>query len=83
MSEAPLIDSFAEIEDFRCARNTLYSIKEILLLAICGAIGGADDFVALEELGESKLNWPRGFLSFEPGIPSHSCVLGGERVVCR
>ena len=49
MSEAPLIDSFAEIEDTRCARNTLYPIDEILLLAICGAISGADDFVALEE----------------------------------
>ena len=49
MSEAPLIDSFAEIEDSRCARNTLYPIEEILLLAICGAISGADDFVALEE----------------------------------
>ena len=44
MSEAILIDSFAEIE-------------EIVLLAVCGAISGADDFVALEEFGESKLDW--------------------------
>jgi hypothetical protein len=49
MIESPLIDSFAEIEDSRCARNTLYPIEEIMLLAICGAISGADDFVALEE----------------------------------
>jgi hypothetical protein len=49
MIESPLIDSFAEIEDSRCARNTLYPIEEIMLLAICGAISGADDFIALEE----------------------------------
>ena len=47
MSKAPLVDSFAEIEDSRCSRNTLYPIEEIVLLAICGAISGADDFVAL------------------------------------
>lgn len=74
MSEAPLIDSFAEIEDSRCARNTLYPIEEILLLAICGAISGANDFVALEEFGESKLDWLQGFLPFERGIPSHDTL---------
>ena len=75
MSEAPLIDSFAEIEDSRCARNTLYPIEEILLLAICGAISGADDFVALEEFGESKLDWLRGLLPFERGIPFPSTIV--------
>ena len=74
MSEAPLIDSFAEIEDSRCARNTLYPIEEILLLSICGAISGADDFVALEEFGESKLDWLRGFLPFKRGVPSHDTL---------
>jgi len=69
MSEAPLIDSFAEIEDSRCSRNTLYPIEEILLLVICGAISGADDFVAIAEFGESKLGWLRGLFPFENGIP--------------
>ena len=74
MSEAPLIDSFAEIEDSRCSRNTLYPIEEILLLVICGAISGADDFVAIAEFGESKLGWLRGLLPFENGIPSHDTL---------
>jgi hypothetical protein len=74
MIESPLIDSFAEIEDSRWARNTLYPIEEILLLAVCGAISGADDFVALKEFGESKLNWLRGFLPYERGIPSHDTI---------
>ncbi len=40
MSEVPLVDSVAEIEDSRCSRNTLYPIEEIVLLAICGVISG-------------------------------------------
>jgi predicted transposase YbfD/YdcC len=79
MSEATLIDSFAEIgfaeiEDGRSARNTLYPIEEIILLAICGAISGADDFVALEAFGQSKIDWLRGFLPYERGIPSHDTL---------
>jgi predicted transposase YbfD/YdcC len=74
MPEAPLIDSFAEIEDPRHPRNTLYPIEEILLLAICGAISGADDFVSIAEFGEAKLDWLRGLLPFKHGIPSHDTL---------
>jgi len=60
MSEAPLIDSFAEIEDSRCSRNTLYPIEEILLLVICGAISGADDVLVrdISPTGSSS-GWDR------------------------
>ncbi|MCS4185020.1 ISAs1 family transposase [Salinibacter ruber] len=74
MTEAPLIDSFAEIEDPRHPRNTLYPIEEILLLAICGAISGADDFVSIAEFGEAKIGWLRGLLPFEHGVPSHDTL---------
>jgi hypothetical protein len=63
MPEASLVDSFAEIEDPRHPRNTLYPIEE-MLLAICGAISRADDFVAIAEVGASKLGWLRGLLLF-------------------
>jgi hypothetical protein len=74
MPEAPLIDGFAELEDPRHPRNTLFPIKEILLLAICGAISGADDFVSLAEFGQSKLGWLQGLLPFEHGVPSHDTL---------
>mgnify|MGYP006283749061 FL=1 len=74
MPEAPLIDSFAEIEDPRHSRNTLYPIEEVLLLAICGAISGANDFVSIAEFGEAKLGWLRGLLPFERGVPSHDTL---------
>jgi predicted transposase YbfD/YdcC len=74
MPEAPLVDSFAEIEDPRHPRNTLYPIEEILLLAICGTISGADDFVSIAEFGEAKLGWLRGLLPFDHGVPSHDTL---------
>ena len=74
MPEASLIDSFAEIEDPRHPRNTLYPIEEILLLAICGATSGADDFVSIAEFGEAKLGWLRRLLPFEYGVPSHDTL---------
>lgn len=74
MSGASLIDSFAEIEDPRCSRNTLYPIEEVLTLAICGTISGANDFVSIAEFGEAKLGWLRGLLPFEHGVPSHDTL---------
>jgi predicted transposase YbfD/YdcC len=74
MPESSLIDRFAEIEDPRHPRNTLYPMEEILLLAICGAISGADDFVSIAEFGEAKLGWLRGLLPFEHGVPSHDTL---------
>jgi predicted transposase YbfD/YdcC len=74
MPEAPLIDSFAELEDPRHPRNTLYPIEEILLLAICGAISGANDFVSIAEFGQSKIGWLRGLLPFDHGVPSHDTL---------
>lgn len=74
MSEVPLIDHFAQIEDPRRSRNTLYPIEELLLLAICAVLSGADTFVAIEAFGHAKLGWLRGLLPFERGIPSHDTI---------
>jgi predicted transposase YbfD/YdcC len=74
MPEVPLIDHFAQIEDPRRSRNTLYPIEEILLLAICAVLSGADTFVAIEAFGRAKLGWLRGLLPYERGIPSHDTI---------
>lgn len=74
MTEAPLVDSFSEIEDPRHPRNTLYPLEEILLLVICGVLSGADDFVSIAEFGEAKLSWLRGLLPFERGVPAHDTL---------
>jgi hypothetical protein len=49
-------------------------MEEILLLAICGAFSGADDFVSIAEFGEVKFGWLRGPLPFECGMPLHDTL---------
>ena len=77
---APLADSFEELDDPR--DGEAYPLGEIVVLVVCATISGADTFVAVKdvavkEFGDSRLDWLRGLLPFEDGIPSHSCVQPG------
>ena len=44
---------------------------DILVIAICGAVCGATNWVEIEEFGKAKLNWFSTFLNLKHGIPSH------------
>ena len=46
-------------------------LLDILTIAICGVICGADDWVAIEEFGRAKEEWVRTFLPLPNSIPSH------------
>jgi predicted transposase YbfD/YdcC len=62
---------FADLEDPRIERTKLHDLLDILVIAICAIICGADDWVAVQEFGEAKEDWFRGFLELRNGIPSH------------
>ena len=64
--------AFAQLIDPRRPGRTLaFSLGEIITIALCAAIGGANDWVAVETFGKAKLAWFQRFLSLEQGIPSH------------
>jgi len=44
---------------------------DILIIAVCAALCGADSWVAVETVGKAKETWFREFLKLENGIPSH------------
>jgi predicted transposase YbfD/YdcC len=46
-------------------------LSNILTIAICGAICGADNWVDIEMFGNAKYEWLSGFLDLRHGIPSH------------
>lgn len=69
---APLADSFEELDDPRDGET--YPLGEIVVLVVCATISGADTFVAVKEFGDSRLDWLRGLLPFEDGIPSHDTL---------
>jgi predicted transposase YbfD/YdcC len=62
---------FANLEDPRVERTKRHKLLDILVIAICAVVCGADDWVAIQEFGEAKLDWFKEFLDLPNGIPSH------------
>ncbi len=75
MPPSPLVSYatyFAEIEDPRVERIRRHELLDIIVIAICAVISGADDWVDVEAWGNAKLDWlRRQGLALPHGIPSH------------
>ena len=74
MGERPtpsITSYFASLEDPRSDHTRRHKLIDIMTIAICGVICGADSWVDLEIFGNSKEGWLKGFLELPNGIPSH------------
>ena len=74
MAQAPkatVLDHFAQLDDPRVERTRRHKLVDILAIAICATICGADSWVHIELFGKSKLTWFQTFLELPHGIPSH------------
>src|SRR5215203_4040269 len=74
MSELPrtsIGEHFAALTDPRRDHLKAHRLVDILTIALCGVICGADDWVAIEAFGQEKIGWLRTFLALSGGIPSH------------
>lgn len=67
---ARIQDHFQSLPDPRRAR-VVYPLINVVMIAVCAVIGGADDFVAIAEFGRLKKKWFAKFLDLTAGIPSH------------
>ena len=61
---------FASLSDPRRGKVT-YPLINILTIALCATIAGADDFVAIADWARQKRDWLGQFLDLSNGIPSH------------
>ncbi len=66
-----LVEHFSDLEDPRIDRTKRHGLIDILVIAICAIICGADSWVAVELFGKAKIGWLRTFLELPNGIPSH------------
>lgn len=64
-------EHFNHLEDPRMDRTKHHQLLDIIAIAICGVICGADNWVDLELFGRSKEEWLKRFLVLPNGIPSH------------
>lgn len=65
---------FADLPDPRCNNGQLrHELVDILAIALCAVLCGAEGFVEIEEFGHAKQHWlqERVGLSLPHGIPSH------------
>ena len=62
---------FGELQDPRTGNAKAHIFLEILIIAICAVICGADGWSDVELFGKNKKDWLKTFLRLPKGIPSH------------
>ena len=67
---ARLAEHVADIQDPRRGKVT-HPLLNLISIAVCAVICGADDFVAIAQFGRLKKDWFAQFLDLSQGIPSH------------
>lgn len=74
MQEKPhnkIAEHFGSVQDPRIERSKEHKLIDIISIAICAVICGAEGWVDIENFGKSKEAWLKTFLELPNGIPSH------------
>jgi len=62
---------FATLPDPRVERTKRHGLLDLVTIAVCAVVCGADSWVAVEQFGQRKEAFLRRFLALPHGIPSH------------
>ena len=68
---ANIITHFSELSDPRLEHKKYHKLLDIVVIAICAVVCGANHWTNVETFGRSKFNWLQSFLELPAGIPSH------------
>jgi predicted transposase YbfD/YdcC len=66
-----LEEHFSGVSDPRIDRTKDHLLIDIISIAICAIISGAEGWVDIENYGKNKFDWLQTFLELPNGIPSH------------
>ena len=66
-----LQDHLARLDDPRTGNAIRHPFLDVMLIAVCAAVSGADSWTEVETYGEAKQDFLEGFLELPNGIPSH------------
>lgn len=66
-----LVDVWVGVRDPRQAKKVEHELVDLLVVAVCAVLSGADTFVEIEAWAKEKLDWLRKYLRLEHGIPCH------------
>jgi hypothetical protein len=62
---------FSDLPDPRSRGGQRHNLTDVLTIAICAVICGADGWTEVQHFGRAKEKWFRTFLALPHGIPSH------------
>jgi predicted transposase YbfD/YdcC len=71
MPTPELLAHFHDLDDPRVSPATRHQLLDIVAIAVCAVICGADTWVEVETFGRAKRDWLGTFLALPHGIPSH------------
>ena len=66
-----LLEHLSQVPDPRMLRTERHDFLDILVIALCAVIGGADHWTEVVEFAHAKRVWLASFLKLPNGIPSH------------
>jgi predicted transposase YbfD/YdcC len=78
--ELTLVSHFSSIPDYRENHNKRHILVEIIAMAVCCTICGANAFTEIAVIANAKKDWFQSFLTLPAGIPSHDTF---NRVLAR
>lgn len=68
------VECFGGIKDPRVERTRKHLLLDIIGIALCAVISGAQNWEEIEDFGQSHQAWLSGFLLLPNGIPSHDTI---------
>lgn len=73
LAPSSFYEHFATLTDPRCpyAPNSRHLLMDILVIAVCAVIGGAEGWEDIEEYGTAQAEWFADLLELPHGIPGH------------
>jgi predicted transposase YbfD/YdcC len=66
-----LMEHLRQVPDPRIERTRRHELMDVLVIALCAVIGGADNWVDVVQFGKAKKEWFATFLKLPNGIASH------------
>ena len=80
MTDFSIADHFAPIEDHRRDQGKLHRLSDILTIAICAVVAGAEGWEDIAAFGQAKQAWFEERLTLKHGTPSADTI---RRVIAR
>ena len=69
-----ILHHFAQLPDPRSHVNRRHLLVEVIVIAICGVVAGADGPSAIAKWAKMQAVWLRQYLQLPNGVPSHDTI---------